>query len=137
MNITLRRAAIWLTVVFLLSLAANLVILGLLNHAMTDIQSEAILGTVLKVHAVPLGALLAGIFSRQKNGSHVTLAALITAVVVSILWVVIVTFSWWGFPDRIQAPDVNNRYLNYSSDVAFLLVAMIGYFTGKASASDS
>jgi hypothetical protein len=135
MSVPLRRSAIWLTTVFLLSLAVNLLILGILSHAMNDTQSETILATVLKIHAVPLGALLVGVFSRQKSDGQMGVSISIVSLIIAILWAFIMTYSWWGFPDTIVAPDVNNRYLNHSSDLSFLLVAMIGYFTGKASDS--
>ena len=131
MILRLKEAAIWLSLIFVLSTAANLALLAIRAGQMSDTDSKTLFETILKIHAVPLGALFPVVFARKGKRVQIGISTLWIAVFVSFLWGCIVTYSWVGFPSSLQAPDVNARYLAYSTDSAWLLVAMLATFTGK------
>jgi hypothetical protein len=104
------------------SLAANVAIFGHFYGAMVDADRRQVLEAMVKVHALPITALLAGIFASSRAGKKYSVAVVATAVAVAAAWAILVSCSWWGFPDSIQAPGVSSQYLSYSADVSFLLV---------------
>jgi hypothetical protein len=125
------KTEICLVMLFGVSLVANILMFGHFYGSMVETDRGLVLESMVKVHALPITALLAGIFASSHAGKRVSLAIVATAATVSVAWAILVSSSWWGFPDSIQAPEVSSRYLSYSADVSFLLVGMLAYMTGS------
>jgi hypothetical protein len=125
------KAEVCLVMLFVVSLAMNIILLLHFYDSMHEAERGSVMEAILKVHALPITALLAGIFASSGTGKRSSVAIVATAVGVSVAWVILISCSWWGFPDSIQAPGVSSRYLSYSADVSFLLVGMLAYMTAS------
>ncbi len=132
-----------LLAVFLVSLLFNELILWHFSSWMNQNDESKLGFEIVKVHSMPLGLLLGTIFAVKKAGGKVSILQSFVAIIVSVTWVLLITASWHGYPQRIYAtyctvdshardcPSVESNLSNRAAEISFLTAGVFAFLLGK------
>ena len=129
---TLWRARASLVAIFLVSWVANSLVLLLHRHVLESVQRQEVFATLTKIHSMPIGILVGGLFA-QARARSVTPRITWAALILSGIWALLIAEPWVSFPSSdFLANNLIDELNARSSDMSFLLAGILGYFTAKA-----
>jgi hypothetical protein len=128
------RARISLLSVFMFSWIANSLILLHFRNVMESGQRDQLFAILAKIHSVPIGVLAGGIFAEISPKKKSASAGIVwTALSLSIAWVILLAESWVSYPSSdFVAANLIDELTRRSSEVSFLIAAVLAYFSAKA-----
>jgi hypothetical protein len=126
-----------LLVIFFASAIVNYLLWVHFEHSMGAENAVTVRKEIIQVHCVLMGLLVGGLFAKPSMGEVVKMPLVVTALGISVVWVLFISSTWIGYPGiGADGPDgLINQFSDRATELSALVSGTLAYLCNKGKVS--